>query len=294
MWKRSPVPFLKGKRPLVMAHRGDSAYVPENTLKAIQDAISYRVDVVETDLRVTKDGEVLFFHDATVNRTTEGRGFVRSFTLEEIKKLDQGYRYKGPEKEDPFPFRGKGLQIQTLEDVLSQFPKTKFNMDIKDTFAKAPEILARKLKELDAEDRVMIGSFHHKQLQRFRLKTGAPTSASPIEILQFRQKVKHWIRKNPTYNYYQEMPLDQEVILEKAVPYFALQIPEKFFFLRTFKDSKFFSVSHMLNIAIHVWTVNDPGDMFRLLDWGVDGIFSDNPRLLSEIVEFKLKKMKKK
>ena len=54
MWKRSPVPFLKGKRPLVMAHRGDSEFVPENTLKAIQDAISYRVDVVETDLRVTK------------------------------------------------------------------------------------------------------------------------------------------------------------------------------------------------------------------------------------------------
>jgi len=274
MWKRSPVPFLKGKRPLVMAHRGDSAHVPENTLKAIQDAISYRVDVVETDLRVTKDNEVLFFHDATVNRTTDGRGFVRSLTLEEIKKLDQGYRYKGLEKEDPYPFRGKGLQIQTLEDVLSKFPKTKFNMDIKDTFAKAPEILARKLKELDAEDRVMIGSFHHRQLQRFRLVTG--------------------VKNNPTYNYYQALPVDQEVILGKAVPYFALQIPEKFFFLKTFKGSEFFSVSHMLNIAIHVWTVNDPGDMFRLLDWGVDGIFSDNPRLLSEIVEFKLKKMKKK
>ncbi len=294
MWKRSPVPFLKGKRPLVMAHRGDSAYVPENTLKAIQDAISYRVDVVETDLRVTKDGEVLFFHDATVNRTTNGRGFVRSFTLEDIKKLDHGYHYKGPEKGDPYPFRGKGLQIQTLEDVLSQFPKTKFNLDIKDTFAKAPEILARKLKELDAEDRVMVGSFHHKQLRRFRLKTGTPTSASPIEVLQFRQKVNYWIRKNPTYNYFQEIPIDQEVILGKAVPYFALQIPEKFLFLKTFKESKFFSVSHMLSIAIHVWTVNDPGDMFRLLDWGADGIFSDNPRLLSEIVEFKLKKMKKK
>ncbi|TET30197.1 MAG: glycerophosphodiester phosphodiesterase [Candidatus Heimdallarchaeota archaeon] len=294
MWKRSPVPFLKEKRPLVMAHRGDSAHVPENTLKAIQDAISYRVDVVETDLRVTKDDEVLFFHDAMVNRTTNGRGFVRSFSLAEIKKLDQGYSYKGPEKEDPHPFRGKGLQIQTIEDILSKFPKTKFNMDIKDRFAKAPDILARKLKELDAEDRVMVGSFHHKQLERFRLKTGAPTSASPIEVFMFRQKIRKWIRKNPTYNYYQEMPLDQEEILGKALPYFALQVPEKFFLLNIFRGSKFFSVSHMLDIAIHVWTVNDPGDMFRLLDWGVDGIFTDNPRLLSEIVEFKLKKMKKK
>ena len=293
MWKSSPVPFLKGKRPLVMAHRGDSAHVPENTLKAIQDAISYRVDVVETDLRVTKDDEVLFFHDATVNRTTNGRGFVRSFALSEIKKLDQGYRYKGLESEDPYPFRGKGMQIQTIEDILSQFPKTKFNMDIKDTFANAPEILARKLKELDAEDRVMVGSFHHKQLERFRLRTGAPTSASPREVWKFRQKVNNWIKKHPTYNFLQPLPLDQEEILGEAVPYFALQIPEKYLFLRTFRDQKFFSVSHMLNIAVHVWTVNDPGDMFRLLDWDVDGIFTDNPRLLSEIIEFKLKKNKK-
>jgi glycerophosphoryl diester phosphodiesterase len=167
-------------------------------------------------------------------------------------------------------------------------------MDIKDTFAKAPEILARKLKELDAEDRVMVGSFHHKQIERFRVRTGAPTSASPIEVLKFRHRVRKWIRKNPNYNYYQEMPLDQEEILGEAVPYFALQIPERYLFLKTFRGSKFISVSHMLNIAIHVWTVNDPGAMFRLLDWGVDGIFTDNPRLLSEIVEFKVKKMKKK
>lgn len=276
-----------------MAHRGDSVNIPENSLQAYEDAFKLKVDVIETDLRVTKDDEIVFFHDATVNRTTNGRGTVKSYTLEELKKLDQGYHFKGVnELEGTYPFRGKGLKIQSLEEILTNYPKTKFNMDIKDRFSKAPEILARKIKELDSEDRVMVGSFHHMQLERFRLNSGAPTSASPIEVLRFRHKIREWIRKNKNFDYSQELKLEQEDILGEALPYFALQIPEKVIFLRAFKGPKFFSVSHMLDIAIHVWTVNDPGDMFRLLDWGVDGIFSDNPSILQEIVDFKFRKKK--
>lgn len=291
MWKRTPVPFLKGKRPLVMAHRGDSFNVPENTLPAYEDAFKLKVDVIETDLRITKDDEIVFFHDAKVNRTTDGKGTVKSFTLQELKKLDQGYRFEGVnELEGTFPYRGKGLKIQSLEEILDNYPKIKFNMDIKDRDKKASEVLARKLKELDAEDRVMVGSFHHKQISRFREMSGAPTSASPIEVLNFRRKVREWIRKNKGFDYNQEVLLEQEIIMGKALPYFALQIPEKYLFIKSFRNYKFFKVSHMLSIAVHVWTINDPGDMFRLLDWGVDGIFTDKPKLLLEIVEFKLKK----
>ncbi|NHK32923.1 MAG: hypothetical protein FK730_16370, partial [Asgard group archaeon] len=186
--------------------------------------------------------------------------------------------------------RGKGLKIQSLEEILDNYPKIKFNMDIKDRDKKASEVLARKLKELDAEDRVMVGSFHHKQISRFREMSGAPTSASPIEVLNFRRKVREWIRKNKGFDYNQEVLLEQEIIMGKALPYFALQIPEKYLFIKSFRNYKFFKVSHMLSIAVHVWTINDPGDMFRLLDWGVDGIFTDKPKLLLEIVEFKLKK----
>ncbi|MBN1331030.1 MAG: glycerophosphodiester phosphodiesterase [Candidatus Heimdallarchaeota archaeon] len=292
MWRRSPVPFLKGKRPLVMAHRGDSANTPENTLLAYNDAINLNVDVVETDLRVTKDNEVIFFHDARVDRTTDARGAVRSFTLAEIKKLDQGYWFKGvDELTGTFPFRGKGLQVQTIEEVLTRYPKMRFNMDIKDTFSDASYVLAQKLKELDAEDRVMIGSFHHKQLRTFRTISGAPTSASPIEIWNFRNKIAKWVHKNSNFDYSQEHQLKQEEILGKAQPYFALQIPEKFGPIKVFSDSKFIKVSHMLDIAIHVWTINDPGDMFRLLNWGVDGIFSDTPKMLLDIVTFLTNRM---
>lgn len=290
MWRKSPVPFLKGKKPLVMAHRGDSANVPENTFQAVKDAFDLKVDVIEVDLRITKDKEIVFFHDATVNRTTNGRGFVKSYTLKEIKELDQGYNFKGVDEfENTFPFRGAGFQIQSVDDILTLFPKMRFNMDIKDRDPKAPDILAKKLKEFDAENRVMVGSFHTKQLERFREMSGAPTSAGPLEVWHFRQRVKKWMKKNVNKSLNDIESLVQEEVLGFPLPYFALQIPEKIFLLKVFRGSRFFEITHLLNIAIHVWTVNDPGDMFRLLDWGVDGIFSDNPKLLKEIVEFKFR-----
>ncbi len=290
MWKKSPVPFLKGKRPLVIAHRGDSANVPENTFQAVKDAFDLKVDVIEADLRITKDDEIVFFHDATINRTTNGRGFVRSYILKELKKFEQGYNFQGEgEFNKTFPFRGAGFKIQSVDDILTLFPKMRFNMDIKDRDPKAPIILANKLKKFDVEDRVMVGSFHTKQLERFREISGAPTSAGPSEVWHFRQRVKKWMKKNVTKPLGDIKSLEQEEILGYTLPYFALQIPERILFLKIFRSSRFFQISHLLNMAIHVWTVNEPGDMFRLLEWGVDGIFSDNPKLLKEIVEFKFK-----
>ncbi|MHA1483381.1 MAG: glycerophosphodiester phosphodiesterase [Candidatus Heimdallarchaeaceae archaeon] len=291
MWKRSPVPFLKGKKPLVMAHRGDSVNVPENTFQSIKDAFDLRVDVIEADLRITKDEEIVFFHDATINRTTNGRGFVKSYTLKEVKMFEQGYNFQGVgEFKKTYPFRGAGFQIQSVDDILTLFPKMRFNMDIKDVDPKAPEILAKKLKKFDAESRVMVGSFHTKQLERFREMSGAPTSAGPSEVWHFRQRVKKWMKKNVNKPLGDVKYLEQEEILGFPLPYFALQIPEKIFLLKIFRGPRFFQIAHLLNIAIHVWTVNEPGDMFRLLDWGVDGIFSDNPKLLKEIVDFKFRK----
>jgi len=293
MWRRSPVPFLKGKKPLVMAHRGDSVNIPENSLQAYQDAYDLKVDVIETDLRMTKCENIIFFHDAKVDRTTNGKGFVKSHYLDYIKKLDQGYHFKGyGDLEGSYPFRGKGLQIQTLEENFVLFPDMRFNLDIKDNDPKAAEVLARKLKELDAEDRVMVGSFHQKIIKKFRECSAAPTSAGPIEVLRFRDHISKWLKKNKNFKIIEDSRLEQEIALGEPLPYFALQIPEKFFFIKTFQGPTFFQVSHMLDIAIHVWTINDPGDMFRLLDWGVDGIFSDNPKLLQEIVEFKFRNKK--
>ena len=246
MWKRSSIPYLQGNHPLVMAHRGDSANIPENTLQAYQDAYDLKVDVIETDLRITKDEQIIFFHDKKVNRTTNGKGLVISHTLADLKKLDQGHWFEGKEKDEgKFPFRGKGFQIQSLEEILTRFPNIRFNMDIKDKDPRAPKLLAKKLKELDSEERVMVGSFHHKQLKRFRELSSVPTSASPVEVWAFRQKVNRWIKKHPDLNdnFSTKKDMEQKDFFGKPLPYFALQIPEKVGFLPVFKGSEFFSAS---------------------------------------------------
>ena len=153
MWKRSPLPFLNNSEknhPLVMAHRGGDS-VPENTIQAFKDAFDLGVDCLETDVHITKDEQFILFHDDAVDRTTEAKGLVSSFTLLELKNLDAGYRFQPPN----FPFRGKGLQIQTLDEILREFP-IRFNLDIKDKDPKVPELLALKLKELLVEDKFVM------------------------------------------------------------------------------------------------------------------------------------------
>src|SRR6056297_952547 len=98
MWRRSPILFIKNSNPLVMAHRGDSANVPENTKIAFRDAAELDVDVIETDVHITADKKLVFFHDKKLERTTNGKGKITKKTLEELKSLDMGYKFD-PEDE---------------------------------------------------------------------------------------------------------------------------------------------------------------------------------------------------
>lgn len=285
MWKKSLLPFLQGTHPLVMAHRGDSAQFPENSLQAYQEAYDLNVDVIETDLRMTKDQEIIFFHDAKVDRTTNGKGFVRNYTLHELKKLDQGYRFSIiKDGKEIYPFRGQGLEIQSLEEILDRFSDMRFNMDIKDRDSRAPKVLAKKLKQLDAERRVMIGSFHQRQLKRFRKYSSAPTSAGPLEVWRFRRKINKTLRKHPNIINQEEKDLPQ-TIFNHTLPFFALQVPEKIAFLNVIKSPSFIQLSQLCGIAIHVWTINNLEDMKRLLQWGVDGIFTDKPQILINLLD---------
>ena len=287
MWKRSPLPFLNNsekKRPLVIAHRGDSSNVPENTIQAFVDAVKLGVDCLETDVHMTKDAQFVLFHDNAVDRTTEAKGLVSSFTLSELKKLDAGYHFQPPN----FPFRGKGLQIQTLDEILQKFP-IKLNLDIKDKDPKVPELLALKLKELHVEDRVMVGSFHQGQIKRFRRYSDIPTSAGPKEVFKFWRVAKKWIRKHQSIiigenkNNNNKEKLSQKKIFGSELPYYALQIPEGYYFLR-FITPELIKFAHIdgIDISIQVWTINNEKDIRRFLEWGIDGIFTDKPKLMLE------------
>ncbi len=260
MWRNSKIKFIQGNRPLVMAHRGNSIAVPENSILAFQQAYDLRVDVLETDAHLTKDNNIVFFHDSTLKRVTGERGRIAEKFLQELKVIDLGAKFKL--QDGSFPFKGKNLAIQTIEEIFTKFNDIKFNIDIKSTNPDAPKILARKLEELNAQERVMVGSFHQKQIMAFRNCSDIPTSAGPFEVINFLKSAK----KNKTLPH----------------KYYAIQIPEKLKFISIVNERNV-KYAHENEIAVHVWTINEAEKMKALLSLGVDGIFTDNPELLIEV-----------
>ncbi|MEX2714829.1 MAG: glycerophosphodiester phosphodiesterase [Candidatus Sigynarchaeota archaeon] len=286
MWRTSNLRVLKNPRPLVMAHRGNSADVPENTRAAFEDAARLDgVDVIETDVHLTKDGNLVFFHDPVLDRTTNGRGKVKDKTLAELKALDAGYWHV--DASGNYPFRGKGLTIQTIDEILSAFPEHRFNIDIKSRDPRAPALLARKLEALGVENgpgsRVLVASFSEDMITRFRAASSIPTSASTMEVIRFLRKVNGWARKHGKENIPSNMP--QAEIFGNTLPFVALQIPEKLSIIKVIGGKWFIDVVHALGIAVEVWTVNEPEQMRKLLGWGVDGIFSDRPGVLISVMD---------
>lgn len=278
MWKTSEVPFIKNNRPLVMAHRGDSANIPENTYQAFKDAYNLGVDVIETDVWMTKDKEFVFHHDKKVDRTTNGSGPISKYTLSELKKLDAGYNFQ--DENGQFIYRGKGFQIYTIDEILSEFTDIRFNMDIKDRNKDAPELLAKKLKDLDANERVQVGSFHQKQIDKFRKFSDSPTSAGPIETLKFHRKAKKLINKSAKGR---EPRITQQEVFGESLDYVSLTVPEGLGPIKVVTPESV-QIAHSLNIAVFVWTINDEKEMERLLDWKVDGIFTDKPKVMVNLL----------
>ncbi len=290
MWKYHHQYFVKNHRPLIMAHRGDSASIPENTIQAFEDAYQLHIDCIESDVHLTADNEFVLFHDEQVDRTTDGEGKIQDHSLADLKKLDAGYRFS-PTGSTTFPFRGTGLKIHTLEEIIPLFPNVRFNLDIKSSNPEAPRLLATKLKKMEVELRIMVGSFHQKQIIEFRKHSRIATSAGPKEVLKFLWKSKLWKRKLAQKSSSELIPMtpderkkNQILVFNHELPYVALQIPPKYSLLKIISP-EFIRFAHFVGIAIHIWTINSANLMEKLLNWGADGIFTDKPRLLLDVWE---------
>lgn len=263
VYQTSDITYLKNERPLVMAHRGRSAFTPESSFQAFKEAYDLGVDALETYIRITKDSIPVVFHDKTLDRTTNGKGPISDYTYEQLLEFDLGYWYKDPER-DSFPFRDKGFKIVSLEELFQKLPGIRVNMDIKDRFSSAPQSLYDTLHSLDVLDRVLVASFHQKQLTKFRKIDTAnqiPTSAGPFEVLAF---------------------LTHTMFLTKR-QFCAIQVPMGVSFIKIISE-KNIQRAHDKNIAVHVWTINDRETMNKLIDWRVDGIVTDNPDLLLDVM----------
>lgn len=244
--------LLELDRPLIMAHRGDPTAAPENSLLAMQSALEICVDVLETDVRLIKDDVPILFHDEDLSRITGVSGTVREKTLDELLEIDLG----------------SGQRIVTLRKALQEFPETVFNIDIKDELKNAPEIIANLIRELNREISVIVASYHDLQINRFRqIMPDLVTAASPGEISRFvfAMKMRFILAsfRNP--------------------PFQVFQVPVKYGDISVV-DPRFIYFAHKRDLAVHVWTINDRETMEHLIDLGVDGIFTDEPNILRQVL----------
>jgi glycerophosphoryl diester phosphodiesterase len=250
--------FLKQDGLIAMAHRGGGGLWPQNTLYAFSRAAGLGVDVLELDIQQTRDGVLVVMHDPIVDNTTNGRGEIHSMSLLEIKALDAGYCWTA-DGGQTFPFRGKGIRVPTLHELLEAFPHTRLNIDIKPQDPAVVEPFVRLLSDYGRLQSVMVGSFHDDQLRRFRQL--APQTATAAGVTETR--LFYALNRAGLSRAYR--PKAQ-----------AFQIPEQAEG-RQIVTPRFVRSAHAHRIQVHVWTVDEVSHMNRLIDWGVDGLISDYP-----------------
>ncbi len=254
---RAATGFFTGPVPRLIAHRGASGTVPENTLEAFRVAALAGAEMMELDLHLSSDGVPVVIHDPTLDRTTGARGRVARRTAVELAALDAGYRFS-PEGRRRFSFRGRGLGIPALEDVLVALPEVRFTLEAKSPDPALDAPLARVLERSRAGDRVLLAAMEGDVVRRLRRSfPGVPTNLGRDEVAVF---------------------LRQGTVPRGAG---ALQVPPRHG-VRPLVTRDFVVAAHDAGLEVHVWTVNAPDGMRRLLDLGVDGIITDFPgRLLA-------------
>ncbi len=261
----TPTPFVDTPRPLNLAHRGGAALAPENTMLAFQNALALGADGLDLDVRASRDGELVVIRDETVDRTTDGTGRVSEMTLEELQRLDAGYRYS-PDNGYSFPYRGKGIKIPTLRDVLASFPDARIVIDIRQTDPPIEEALAALIQEMNAQDRVLVVATDEAAIKRFRHL--APEVATGAAFGEWRR-------------FYLMQRFGLSAIYRPVAN--ALRVPERTGDT-TLVTQRFIEAAHAQGMRVYVWTVNTPDRMRQLLQWGVDGIITDRPDLLRQVM----------
>jgi len=235
-------------QPVIFAHRGASAHAPENTLAAFELALTQQADAIELDVKLSADEQVVVIHDPTVDRTTNGKGRVQDLALAELKKLDCGSFFSGNHAAEKIP---------TLEEVFESVGKRIF-INIELTNYKTPrdnlsEVVCMLVKKHQMQKRIIFSSFHASNLSKAR--SYLPDVPRGLLAMDGLQGV--WARSfGFTFGKYDALHPNLKDITQQEI-----------------------NRVHRLKRRVHVWTVNKEQDMRRLFNWGVDGIFTDDPQL---------------
>lgn len=237
----------------VIAHRGGAARAPENTLAALAGARALGADAVELDVRLSRDGEVVVIHDATVDRTTSGTGFVHALTAAELGRLDAGARFSSDGGRS-FPFRGQHVGVPRLAEVIEALPDMPLLIEIKLPAALGPTVAL--LERYDAVGRSVVAAADIRGVGPARggaLRTGASSRDTVALLTSFRSAA--------------------------TLPYETLCIPQRHFGF-PLPMRRLVTRARRAGTVTHVWTVNDPRAAKRLWRLGVAGIITDVPDVM--------------
>jgi glycerophosphoryl diester phosphodiesterase len=249
-----------GDRLTVFAHRGGAALAPENTAAAFAQAAALGVDGCELDVRLSRDGEVVVLHDATLDRTTDASGPADALSAAELARVDAGFHFGA---DAGHPWRGRGEGVPRLADVLAAHPELPFIVELKGDDPAVAQAATAVVRDLRALHRVCFGGFFDATVAAAR--TAAPsacTSGATEDIRHALYRSYFWMSPG-------------------RVAYQAFQVPETSNGTRIV-SRRFVRAARRAGFVVHVWTVNAPQDIARLKAWGVDGVITDRPDIALE------------
>jgi len=242
--------YLDHPGPIPFAHRGGASEHPENTMPAFEHAVGLGYRYVETDAHATADGKLVAFHDNVLDRVTDRRGVIAQLSWDTVRQAHVGTGQTA-------------TGIPLMEELLTAWPDLRVNIDLKHEASVAP--LVEVIERTVAHDRVCAASFSGKRLDRFRRLTGGRvcTAIGPYDIGRLRC-AGFGMRPGSFVGACAQVPVRQGPVL--------------------ILDRRFVGGAHRLGLPVHVWTIDDPTEMGRLLDLGVDGIMTDRPTVLKEVL----------
>ncbi len=258
--------FDADQYPLVIAHADDTGdgLWPGNTMTFLEGVAGLGVDVLEMDVHMTGDGHVVLMHDDEVDRTTNGTGLVSDHTLAEIKALEVAGNWT--QDGVTYPYQGQGLRVPTLSEVFERFPDSPMIIEIKQDSPDMTGPFCDLIRRYDMTQKVLVPSFDDQTIKTFRAACPEVATASA---------------RSETRAFVIASFLQATNLLTPA--YQALQVPQTSDGI-PIVIAPFVANAHKHNLQVHVWTINDPADMERLIQMGVDGIMTDRPDLLFPLV----------
>ncbi len=246
---------------LVFAHRGGCALGPENTLAAFDLGVATGADGLELDVRLSADGIPVVHHDPVLDRTTNTTGRVADYTAEQLQRVDAAYHFDSGRGH---PFRGQGIGVPTLAEVLRRYPDVRIIIEMKDNVEAMGESVARTVMKAGAVDRVCAAGFGARSARAAR------TALAEMAASAYQDEVR-----TALYRSWAFWPVAN-------VPYGGYQIPERAGRLRVVSP-RFVRHARTAGLQVQVWTVDAETDMRRLLDWGVHALISNRPDVAVQV-----------